>query len=73
MATSVVDETKNLLPALLYATEPTCPIWTDSSVLGQIAVKGMSWNLTRPVGFSTDMTTLLTPAQALLNKGLNSN
>ena len=37
------------------ATEPTCPIWTGSSVVEQMPAKGMvvSSSLTRPVGFPT--------------------
>ena len=42
---------------MLYqvATEPTCPIWTGSSVVEQIPAKGMvvSSSLTRSVGFPT--------------------
>ena len=37
------------------ATEPTCPIWTGSSVVEQMPAKGMfvSSSLTRSVGFLT--------------------
>ena len=37
------------------ATEPTCPIWTGSSVVEQMPAKGMvvSSSLTRSVGFPT--------------------
>ena len=44
-------------------TEPTCPIWTGSSVVEQMPAKGMvvSSSLTTSLGFSTNLPTMSTP------------
>ena len=45
------------LSSTMWQTEPTCSIWTGSSVVEQMLAKGMvvSSSLTRSVGFPTDL------------------